>query len=165
MEELGSCGYSVHPETVQAPAHAHFIVVYTAAKAVALVLVAGEGQTPAVPQHFLLHLSLIKMILIPKNLWAPDLIRIVYVLCLPSPYVLTIPYQICNQFNQNTAEATLGLIDVLDGGGHLPDLGRRLRDEFDLFPSWLQRVTASVFEDNGQSYRLNIESPPDFGVV
>ncbi|KAK1583342.1 hypothetical protein Q3G72_022907 [Acer saccharum] len=42
----------VHPETVQAPAHAHFTVAYTATKAIVLVLDAGEGQTPSVPQHF-----------------------------------------------------------------------------------------------------------------
>ncbi|KAK3210724.1 hypothetical protein Dsin_015430 [Dipteronia sinensis] len=33
-------------------------------------------------------------------------------------------------------------IAILYGGGHMPDLGRRLREEFDLFPSRVQWVTA-----------------------
>ncbi|KAK1549807.1 hypothetical protein Q3G72_008187 [Acer saccharum] len=33
-------------------------------------------------------------------------------------------------------------IAILYGGGHMPDLGRRLREEFDLFPSQVQWVTA-----------------------
>ncbi|PSS15595.1 hypothetical protein CEY00_Acc13087 [Actinidia chinensis var. chinensis] len=33
-------------------------------------------------------------------------------------------------------------IAILYGGGHMPDLGRRLRDEFDLVPSRVQWVTA-----------------------
>ncbi|XP_015866749.1 uncharacterized protein LOC107404316 [Ziziphus jujuba] len=33
-------------------------------------------------------------------------------------------------------------IAILYGGGHMPDLGRRLRDEFDLIPSQVQWVTA-----------------------
>lgn len=33
-------------------------------------------------------------------------------------------------------------IAILYGGGHMPDLGRRLRNEFDLFPSGVQWVTA-----------------------
>ncbi|KAK2645681.1 hypothetical protein Ddye_020876 [Dipteronia dyeriana] len=33
-------------------------------------------------------------------------------------------------------------IAILYGGGHMPDLGRRLREDFDLFPSRVQWVTA-----------------------
>ncbi|KAK6151780.1 hypothetical protein DH2020_014415 [Rehmannia glutinosa] len=33
-------------------------------------------------------------------------------------------------------------IGILYGGGHMPDLGRRLRDEFDLVPSEVQWITA-----------------------
>ncbi|CAL5400285.1 unnamed protein product [Camellia sinensis] len=33
-------------------------------------------------------------------------------------------------------------IAILYGGGHMPDLGRRLRDEFDLIPSGVQWITA-----------------------
>lgn len=33
-------------------------------------------------------------------------------------------------------------IAILYGGGHMPDLGRRLRNEFDLYPSGVQWVTA-----------------------
>jgi hypothetical protein len=33
-------------------------------------------------------------------------------------------------------------IAILYGGGHMPDLGRRLREEFDLVPSRVQWVTA-----------------------
>lgn len=33
-------------------------------------------------------------------------------------------------------------IAVLYGGGHMPDLGRRLREEFDLVPSQVQWITA-----------------------
>lgn len=33
-------------------------------------------------------------------------------------------------------------IAILYGGGHMPDLGRRLREEFDLLPSQVQWVTA-----------------------
>jgi hypothetical protein len=33
-------------------------------------------------------------------------------------------------------------IAILYGGGHMPDLGRRLREEFELFPSRAQWVTA-----------------------
>ncbi|KAI7749354.1 hypothetical protein M8C21_026455 [Ambrosia artemisiifolia] len=33
-------------------------------------------------------------------------------------------------------------IAILYGGGHMPDLGRRLKDEFDLIPSQVQWVTA-----------------------
>lgn len=33
-------------------------------------------------------------------------------------------------------------IAVLYGGGHMPDLGRRLREEFDLIPSQVQWITA-----------------------
>lgn len=33
-------------------------------------------------------------------------------------------------------------IAILYGGGHMPDLGRRLREEFDLVPSQVQWVTA-----------------------
>lgn len=33
-------------------------------------------------------------------------------------------------------------IAILYGGGHMPDLGRRLRKEFDLIPSGVQWVTA-----------------------
>lgn len=33
-------------------------------------------------------------------------------------------------------------IAILYGGGHMPDLGRRLREEFDLIPSQVQWVTA-----------------------
>lgn len=33
-------------------------------------------------------------------------------------------------------------IAILYGGGHMPDLGRRLRDEFDLVPSEVQWITA-----------------------
>ncbi|KAG6718654.1 hypothetical protein I3842_04G162500 [Carya illinoinensis] len=33
-------------------------------------------------------------------------------------------------------------IAILYGGGHMPDLGRRLREEFDLFPSRVQWITA-----------------------
>ena len=33
-------------------------------------------------------------------------------------------------------------IAILYGGGHMPDLGRRLREEFDLIPSQVQWITA-----------------------
>lgn len=33
-------------------------------------------------------------------------------------------------------------IAILYGGGHMPDLGRRLKEEFDLVPSQVQWVTA-----------------------
>ena len=33
-------------------------------------------------------------------------------------------------------------IAILYGGGHMPDLGRRLREEFDLVPSRVQWITA-----------------------
>ncbi|KAL0345299.1 UNVERIFIED_CONTAM: hypothetical protein Sradi_4361200, partial [Sesamum radiatum] len=33
-------------------------------------------------------------------------------------------------------------IAILYGGGHMPDLGRRLREEFDLVPSQVQWITA-----------------------
>lgn len=33
-------------------------------------------------------------------------------------------------------------IAILYGGGHMPDLGRRLREEFDLIPSHVQWITA-----------------------
>lgn len=33
-------------------------------------------------------------------------------------------------------------IAILYGGGHMPDLGRRLREEFDLVPSQVQWLTA-----------------------
>ena len=33
-------------------------------------------------------------------------------------------------------------IAILYGGGHMPDLGRRLREEFDLVPSNVQWITA-----------------------
>lgn len=33
-------------------------------------------------------------------------------------------------------------IAILYGGGHMPDLGRRLREEFDLIPSSVQWITA-----------------------
>lgn len=33
-------------------------------------------------------------------------------------------------------------IAILYGGGHMPDLGRRLREEFDLVPSEVQWITA-----------------------
>lgn len=33
-------------------------------------------------------------------------------------------------------------IAILYGGGHMPDLSRRLREEFDLFPSQVQWITA-----------------------
>ena len=33
-------------------------------------------------------------------------------------------------------------IAILYGGGHMPDLGRRLREEFDLVPTQVQWVTA-----------------------
>lgn len=33
-------------------------------------------------------------------------------------------------------------IAILYGGGHMPDLGRRLREEFEIFPSRAQWVTA-----------------------
>ena len=35
-------------------------------------------------------------------------------------------------------------IAILYGGGHMPDLGRRLRAEFDLVPSQVQWITAWV---------------------
>lgn len=35
-----------------------------------------------------------------------------------------------------------GRIAILYGGGHMPDLGRRLREEFDLVPSRVQWITA-----------------------
>lgn len=33
-------------------------------------------------------------------------------------------------------------IAILYGGGHMPDLGRRLREEFELYPSRVQWITA-----------------------
>lgn len=33
-------------------------------------------------------------------------------------------------------------IAILYGGGHMPDLGRRLREEFDLIPSGVEWITA-----------------------
>ncbi|PNX87565.1 hypothetical protein L195_g043656 [Trifolium pratense] len=33
-------------------------------------------------------------------------------------------------------------IAILYGGGHMPDLGRRLKEEFDLIPSGLEWITA-----------------------
>lgn len=33
-------------------------------------------------------------------------------------------------------------IAILYGGGHMPDLGRRLREDFDLFPSQVKWITA-----------------------
>lgn len=38
-------------------------------------------------------------------------------------------------------------IAILYGGGHMPDLGRRLREEFDLVPSQVQWVTAWSIRD------------------
>lgn len=38
-------------------------------------------------------------------------------------------------------------IAILYGGGHMPDLGRRLREEFDLVPSRVQWVTAWSIRD------------------
>ncbi|XP_072972182.1 uncharacterized protein [Typha angustifolia] len=38
-------------------------------------------------------------------------------------------------------------IAVLYGGGHMPDLGRRLREEFDMVPSQVQWVTAWSIQD------------------
>ncbi|GAV82110.1 hypothetical protein CFOL_v3_25563 [Cephalotus follicularis] len=46
-------------------------------------------------------------------------------------------------------------IAILYGGGHMPDLGRRLREEFDLIPSQVQWITAwSIRNRNLQSSSL-----------
>ncbi|GMI94814.1 DWARF AND YELLOW 1 [Hibiscus trionum] len=46
-------------------------------------------------------------------------------------------------------------IAILYGGGHMPDLGRRLREEFDLVPSRVQWVTAwSITKQDFQSSSL-----------
>ena len=43
---------------------------------------------------------------------------------------------------QRAIESGHKRIAVLYGGGHMPDLGRRLREEFDLVPSQVQWITA-----------------------
>lgn len=46
-------------------------------------------------------------------------------------------------------------IAILYGGGHMPDLGRRLREEFDLVPSSVQWITAwSISKQDFQSSSL-----------
>ncbi|KAF5742969.1 hypothetical protein HS088_TW09G01031 [Tripterygium wilfordii] len=47
-------------------------------------------------------------------------------------------------------------IAILYGGGHMPDLGRRLREEFDLVPSQVQWVTAWSIKNRD----INISSLP-----
>lgn len=42
-------------------------------------------------------------------------------------------------------------IAILYGGGHMPDLGRRLREEFDLVPSQVQWITAWSIRNNNVS--------------
>ncbi|KAK9268945.1 hypothetical protein L1049_000711 [Liquidambar formosana] len=56
---------------------------------------------------------------------------------------------IIGERNRAAAEALRRAIDdghnriaILYGGGHMPDLGRRLREEFDLIPSQVQWITA-----------------------
>lgn len=47
-------------------------------------------------------------------------------------------------------------IAILYGGGHMPDLGRRLREEFDLNPSGVRWITAWSIRNRD----LNISSLP-----
>ncbi|RRT84877.1 hypothetical protein BHE74_00005872 [Ensete ventricosum] len=47
-------------------------------------------------------------------------------------------------------------IAVLYGGGHMPDLGRRLREEFDMVPSHVQWITAWSIKNK----KLNSQSLP-----
>lgn len=56
---------------------------------------------------------------------------------------------IIGERNKAAVEALRGAINeghnkiaILYGGGHMPDLGRRLREEFDLVPCGVQWVTA-----------------------
>ncbi|KAL7134704.1 hypothetical protein ABFS83_11G044100 [Erythranthe nasuta] len=44
-------------------------------------------------------------------------------------------------------------IAILYGGGHMPDLGRRLREDFDLVPSQVQWITAWSIRDKNLSSR------------
>lgn len=58
-------------------------------------------------------------------------------------------YVIIGERNRAAIEALMIAIDeghyrivILISGGHMPDLGRRLREEFDLLPSRVQWITA-----------------------
>lgn len=43
-------------------------------------------------------------------------------------------------------------IAILYGGGHMPDLGRRLREEFNMVPSEVQWVTAWLIKNQKRNY-------------
>ncbi|KAE8671395.1 polyol transporter 5-like [Hibiscus syriacus] len=92
---------------------------------------------------------------------------------------------IIGERNRAAMEALRRVIDdgnnkiaILYGGGHMPDLGRRLKEEFDLVPFRVQWVTAwsitkqdfqssslPFLKTNGGSFRVAIESLPDIGIT